>query len=147
MNEKLKELYRTVILAHNEQPYHFINKEEAGYILEAYNPLCGDRFRFFFEVKNDTIQDVYFHGFGCAISKASSSVLVKSLENQPFERAVELCKSFLKMTDPALEEGVTMTNEYTAFTAVKNFPARLKCVTLGWEEVLKFLENNHKVQS
>ena len=140
MNEQLKNLYKTVILEHNARPFHFEKKESAGHVLEAYNPLCGDRFQLFFEVKNGVVSEVFFHGYGCAISKASTSVLVKNLENQPVERALELCRSFLKMVDPASEVTVEMREEFTAFAAARDFPGRLKCATLSWEEMTEFLE-------
>ena len=82
---------------------------------------------------------MYFHGYGCAISKASTSVLVKNLENQPVEEALELCRSFLKMTDPASEEPVEMAEEFAAFAAARDFPGRLKCATLSWEAVTSAL--------
>ena len=139
MNEQLKELYKTVILEHNAHPFHFEKKENAGQVIEAYNPLCGDRFQIFFEVKNGNVSQVYFHGYGCAIWKASTSVLVKNLENQPVEEALELCRSFLKMTDPASEEPVEMAEEFAAFAAARDFPGRLKCATLSWEAVTSAL--------
>lgn len=147
MNEQLKELYKTVILEHNARPFHFEKKEEAGHVLEAYNPLCGDRFQVFLEVTNGVVTEAYFHGYGCAISKASTSVLIKNLENQPVEEALELCRSFLKMTDPASEEPVEMTEEFAAFAAVRDFPGRLKCATLSWEAVASALAGGVKPAS
>lgn len=139
MNEQLKELYKTVILEHNARPFHFEKKEGAGHVLEAYNPLCGDRFQVFLEVKNDVVTEAHFHGYGCAISKASTSVLVKNLENQPVGRALEMCRSFLKMTDPNSKAPVEMAEEFTAFAAARDFPGRLKCATLSWEAVASAL--------
>ena len=140
MNEQLKELYKTVILEHSNKPIHFEKKEAAGFTLEAYNPLCGDRFQVFCEVQNGCIHDVYFYGYGCAISKASTSVLVKNLENQPVDVALELCRSFLNMVNPASEVQVEMEEEFSAFAAARDFPGRLKCATLSWEEMTVFLE-------
>jgi len=70
MNDKLKRLYQTVILKHNKAPFHYEKKETATHRLEAYNPLCGDRFDLYLDVKNGIIEAIHFHGYGCAISKA-----------------------------------------------------------------------------
>jgi nitrogen fixation protein NifU and related proteins len=147
MNEQLKNLYKTVILEHNARPFHFEKKESAGHVLEAYNPLCGDRFQIFFEIKNGVVSEACFHGYGCAISKASTSVLVKNLENQPVEKAQELCRAFLKMTDPASEEVIEMDEEFTAFAVARDFPGRLKCATLSWEAVASALAGEAKPAS
>jgi len=141
MNEKLKNLYQTVILQHNGDPFHFEKKQNATYQLEASNPVCGDRFKVFFEVKNGVFSDVFFHGYGCAIAKASTSILVKNLENQPVELALDLCRAFINMVQPDAPAGVEMGDEFTAFAAAKDFPGRLKCATLAWDEMAVFLEN------
>jgi len=91
MNDKLKQLYKTVILKHNNAPFHYEKKEMAPHQLEAYNPLCGDRFNLFLDVKNGVIESIHFHGYGCAISKASTSVLAKNLEGKKVETAC--CKA------------------------------------------------------
>ena len=88
MNERLKTLYKSVIIKHNSEPFSFEKKENATHVLKAYNPICGDRFELFFEVKNGVIEDLTFHGFGCAISKASTSVLVKNLVGKDFVKAL-----------------------------------------------------------
>ena len=84
MNERLKGLYKTIILEHNKEPFFFEKNEKATYGLKAYNQICGDRFELYFDVKNGLISDLTFHGFGCAISKASTSVLVKNLRGKDF---------------------------------------------------------------
>ena len=87
MNERLKKLYKEVILEHNDQPFFFEKNENATHVLKAYNPLCGDRFELFFEIKDNQIESLTFHGFGCAISKASTSVLVKKLKGKTIDEA------------------------------------------------------------
>ena len=103
MNERLKALYKSVILEHNKAPFFYDKNEEATYVLKAYNQICGDRFELYFEVKNGVIEDLTFHGFGCAISKASSSVLVKNLKGKTFEEALLLSQQFLSVTDEESE--------------------------------------------
>lgn len=138
MNDKLKQLYKTVILKHNNAPFHYEKKEGATHQLEAYNPLCGDRFKLFLEVKEGIIESIHFHGYGCAISKASTSVLVKNLEGKTKEQALALCGEFQQVVLP----DATATNEleeFEAFAAAKDFPGRLTCATLSWEAVQSFL--------
>ena len=109
-------------------------------MLEAYNPLCGDKFQLFFEIEDGKISQLSFHGYGCAISKASASVLVKKLEGRPAEEGLALCREFLAMLQD--EEGATEADdeELAAFTAARAFPGRMKCATLSWEEMGAFLE-------
>ena len=140
MNDRLKQLYQSVILKHHKTPVHFEKNEQATYVLEAYNPLCGDKFQLFFEIEDGKISQLSFHGYGCAISKASASVLVKKLEGQPAEEGLALCREFLAMLQD--EEGAPEADdeELAAFTAARAFPGRMKCATLSWEEMGAFLE-------
>ena len=140
MNDKLKQLYKTVILKHNNEPFHYEKKEDATHQLEAYNPLCGDRFNLFLGVKNGIIESIYFHGYGCAISKASTSVLAKSLEGQTIEQALALCDEFQQVVSPKTTTG-NEKEEFEAFAAAKDFPGRLQCATLSWESITLFLKD------
>jgi len=140
MNERLKSLYKTIILEHNKTPFFYKKNEEATYVLKAYNPICGDRFELYFDVKNGLIEDLTFHGFGCAISKASTSVLVKNLKGKEFVKALLLCRQFLSVTEPETPDEEKLGEEFEAFSAAKEFPGRLKCATLAWDEMVNFLE-------
>lgn len=140
MNERLKGLYKTIILEHNKVPFFYEKNEGATYVLKAYNQICGDRFELYFEVKNGVIEDLTFHGFGCAISKASTSVLVKKLKSKKFVEALLLCQQFLAATNEGTVVDVKLEEEFEAFSAAKEFPGRLKCATLAWDEMIKFLE-------
>ncbi len=139
MNERLKQLYQSVILKHHKEPVHFEENEAAPYILEAYNPLCGDKYRLFFELEGGKVSRMSFHGYGCAISKASSSVLVKKVEGVPVEEALRLCHAFLEMLQTGEEQPLSADEELDAFTAARSFPGRMKCATLSWEEMERFL--------
>lgn len=140
MNERLKKLYKDVILEHNKNPFFYEKKEEATYVLKAYNQLCGDRFELYFEVKEGVIADLTFHGFGCAISKASTSVLVKNLKGKTLEEALELCQKFQIVVSEDETTSSNLGEEFEAFSAAKEFPGRLKCATLAWDELINFLE-------
>ena len=141
MNERLKSLYKTVILEHNKTPFFYEKNEKATYVLKAYNQICGDRFELYFDLKEGVIENLTFHGFGCAISKASSSVLTKNLIGKTLEEALLLGQQFLSVTDEnSLNVGGKFEEEFEAFSAAKDFPGRLKCATLAWDEMIKFLE-------
>lgn len=145
MNEQLKRLYQTVILENNNHPFHFEKREDATYIVEAYNQICGDRFKIYFEVEDSKIAKVSFHGFGCAISKASTSIMLRYLDGKSLEEGMEIMKSFLEVikTEGKLEGDIS--EDFRAFSAAKSFPGRLKCATLSWEEMNTFF-NNQKNQ-
>ncbi|MCB9267428.1 MAG: SUF system NifU family Fe-S cluster assembly protein [Lewinellaceae bacterium] len=140
MNDRLKQLYQSIILKHQKEPVHFEKNEQATYVLEAYNPLCGDKFQLFFEIEDGKISQLSFHGYGCAISKASASVLVKKLEGRPAEEGLALCREFLAMLQAEEGEPEADDEELAAFTAARAFPGRMKCATLSWEEMGAFLE-------
>jgi nitrogen fixation NifU-like protein len=126
------DLYQDLILQHNKKPFHFAKAEEADYVIEAYNPLCGDRFKLYLNVGKGAIQEVHFHGYGCAISKASTSVLAKNLSHLPFDEALKMCEHFLEIINS--EDEIEVDNpEFKAFEAAKNYPGRDQCATLSWE--------------
>jgi len=140
MDDKLKQLYKTVILKHNNQPFHYEKQEGAAHHLDAYNPLCGDRFNLYVDVKDGVIESVYFHGYGCAISKASTSVLAKNLEGKTVEEALVICQTFEEVVSPD-SSSENKNEELEAFAAAKDFPGRLQCATLSWEAMKEFLNN------
>ncbi len=141
MKEKLKQLYKTVILKHNKIPYHYQKNLSATHQIEAYNPLCGDQFNLYLDLQNGYIKQIHFHGYGCAISKASTSVLVKNLENKSIEEALKLCEIFKQVTGPSEAQIKDIKiKELEAFEAAKDFPSRLACATLSWEAIKEYLD-------
>ena len=95
MNDDLSKLYPAILKAHATSPYHFEKKENTNAIIKAYNPICGDRFEMYLNLEGDHIGPIYFQGFGCSVSKASTSVLAKSLEGKTVQEALQLCSGFL----------------------------------------------------
>ncbi|MEL7534316.1 MAG: Fe-S cluster assembly sulfur transfer protein SufU [Bacteroidota bacterium] len=141
MNERLKKLYQEVIVRHSREPYHF-SKDAVGEMIEAYNPLCGDQYKLYVDRIDDKLQSLHFHGYGCSISKAASSVLVQSMEGLDLASAKEKVASFMAVLNPEIElENLPIPEEYLAFEAARSFPARLKCASLAWETMAKYLEN------
>jgi nitrogen fixation NifU-like protein len=139
MNDRLKELYKSVILSHHHNPVGFEIREDASQELEAYNPLCGDKFRLFFDINDGKISDIHFHGYGCAISKASTSVLVEMLKGKTLEEARELCAEFMQYVSPEAEPLEPRRENFEAFSAAREFPGRLKCATLSWDAMREFI--------
>ena len=138
----LAQLYDDVILQHNREPYHYEKRLTAQHILEAYNPLCGDKFKLFLDIEDEKVQKATFHGYGCAISKAATSVLVKKIQNMPIEAVLELIKTYFDGLNRKNTEGgqKQWTVEMKAFLAVRQFPERLTCATLSWEAVQIFFQ-------
>lgn len=140
MKKDVKQLYKTVILKHNKAPFHFEQKAASSHIINAYNPLCGDRFKVYLNIENGKISTIHFHGYGCAISKASTSVLAQHLQNQSLEAALSICEDFFTTFEHS-KSTTTSYPDFQAFAAAKDFPGRLKCATLAWDEMKVFLEN------
>jgi nitrogen fixation NifU-like protein len=131
-----------VIKAHYDAPFHFTKIENAPNVIKAYNPICGDRFEIYLDADSDKISAIHFHGFGCAISKASTSVLAKNLEGKKFLEAISICDNFLKFINKELRtDELILDDEFLAFSGVHDFPERYECATLSWKTVKEFLES------
>lgn len=146
---ELKTLYQDIILDHNKSPHNFKKLDNANRHAEGYNPLCGDKYDIYLHVENDVIQDVSFEGAGCAISKASASVMSSLLKGKTKEEAEELIEVFHKLvtgdTDPM--EELERLGKLAAFAGVSEFPARVKCASLAWHTLRAALENKDDVVS
>ncbi len=141
MSTDLKKLYPEIIKLHNESPFHFEKKGNDSDVIKAYNPICGDRFELYVSQGKHKIQ-LHFHGFGCAISKAATSVLTKSLEGKTMEEALSLCDNFLSFINKELQDDqLILAADFLAFSGVHDFPERYDCATLSWREMKKFLES------
>jgi nitrogen fixation protein NifU and related proteins len=126
----LDELYQAVILEHNRRPRNFEQRTAADRTATGYNPMCGDQFTVFVDLDGERIKQVCFHGAGCAISKASGSVMTAALKGKTVAEADQLFEQFhhLVTTGQAGEE----FSDLSAFAGVCHFPARIKCATLAW---------------
>jgi nitrogen fixation NifU-like protein len=129
----LRELYQQVILDHNKNPRNFREMPDASRKIEGYNPLCGDHYTIFLQVDGDTIKDVSFTGNGCAISKASASVMSAMVKGKSREEAARLFDVFHRLvTGDASGLDAAELGRLAAFSGVSEFPARVKCATLAW---------------
>ena len=141
----VRNLYSTIIKYHNETPFHYAKIYDAQNTIKAYNPICGDRFELYIDCLENIITRLHFYGFGCAISKASASVLVKSVEGKSLSEAVAICDLFLRFLDRELNNNeLILSGEFIAFSGVHDFPERYECAALSWKEVKKFLEHLNK---
>lgn len=137
--DDLHKLYDDAILQENRQPYHYEKKAGADLMLEAYNPLCGDQFKVFLFTEKDRIKTAYFYGYGCAVSKASTSVLTRELEGCSLEEAKAKCVKFLQWLAAAKGAPKDPPTSWEPFSAVREFPGRLNCAQLAWETLAKTL--------
>lgn len=134
MDFELKQLYQEVILDHNKNPRNF--GEMSGYDLIGVgrNPLCGDQYNVYVKVENDIITDVKFSGSGCAISKASASLMTTLVKGKTKAEADQLFEDFQKVITAKLDEEVDLEQfgKLAVLAGVREFPARVKCAGLAW---------------
>jgi nitrogen fixation protein NifU and related proteins len=130
----LSELYQQVILDHNRKPRNFKVLEGATRRQEGYNPLCGDQLTLYLEMDGDTIKDVAFQGSGCAISKASASMMTVALKGKTKDEAETLFNEFHRLVKGELDPDAEphRLGRLTIFQGVREFPARVKCASLSW---------------
>ncbi|MCC6398875.1 MAG: SUF system NifU family Fe-S cluster assembly protein [Bacteroidetes bacterium] len=142
----LNELYQQVILDHNKAPRNFRKMEDATKRVEGYNPLCGDHFTVYVKVDGDRIVDVSFEGAGCAISKASASVMSAMVKSRTVAEAEELFGEFHRLVKGELqgEEEIERLGKLAAFAGVSEFPARVKCASLAWHTLHAALSSSEQ---
>jgi nitrogen fixation NifU-like protein len=140
----LSDLYQEVILDHNRRPRNFRVLERATHHAEGYNPLCGDRLDLFLEIDGDVIADVGFQGSGCAISKASASLMTDSVKGTPIAAARALFERFHRMVTTPPDEEVEDLGKLSALAGVREFPVRVKCASLAWHTLKAALDRSDK---
>jgi len=142
--EEMEQLYRAHIIPENRAPYHFEVDAEAPMQVQAYNPMCGDKFTLYLHAAA-TIEKAHFHGIGCAISKASGSLLMRELEGKSTAQIQQLCEAFLQSLEPDSNIG-NLPEALQTLAALKNFDGRLDCIRLPWKALLDALtspDTNH----
>lgn len=140
----LNELYQEVILDHNKRPRNFRTLEGASHQAEGYNPLCGDRLSLFVQVDGDTIADIGFQGSGCAISKASASLMTDAVKGQSVEEARGLFERFHRMVTTSPDRAVEDLGKLSVLAGVREFPVRVKCASLAWHTLKAALDQQQK---
>jgi nitrogen fixation NifU-like protein len=145
----LRDLYQEVILEHSKQPRNFRELPGANYKAEGFNPLCGDHFTIYLNVQGDAIKDVAFQGSGCAISKASASMMTQSVKGKTREQAEETFRGFQKLVTGQTENNGNRAalGKLEVFSGVSEFPVRVKCATLAWHTLRAALEGKQETVS
>jgi nitrogen fixation NifU-like protein len=146
VNDELQDLYQEVILDHNKRPRNF-RVLDGGRKAEGYNPLCGDRFTVYLQIDNGTIKDVSFQGSGCAISKASASLMTESVKGKSIEEAKAAFDEFQKMLTGPTDAPADSLGKLTVLAGVRQFPVRVKCASLAWHTLKSAVEARDEVVS
>ena len=145
----LRELYQEVIFDHNKKPRNFHKLEDANRKAEGYNPLCGDHITVYLHMDGDTIRKISFDGSGCAISKASASLMTDSLKGKAKAEAEALFDKVHKMLtgEPGADDDFQQLGKLSALSGVSEFPVRVKCATLAWHTLRAALEAKEEMVS
>jgi nitrogen fixation protein NifU and related proteins len=139
----LTELYQEVILDHNRRPRNFRSIAEPTRTQEGYNPLCGDRLTLYVTLDGDRISDVAFQGSGCAISKASASLMTEALKGKTLAEARSLFERFHTMITSSPDSPPTDLGKLSVFAGVREFPTRIKCASLAWHTLKAAVSDDH----
>jgi nitrogen fixation NifU-like protein len=145
-----EELYQQTILEHNRNPRNFRKFEGATHLAEGYNPLCGDHLWVYVKVNaNGVIEDASFEGSGCAISKASASMMTVALKGKSIDEAKVLFEEFRQLVIGELkpDEHPNHLGKLTVFSGIWQYPARVKCASLSWHTMHGALEKTKTVST
>jgi nitrogen fixation NifU-like protein len=129
---ELNDLYQEVILDHNRRPRNFRVIDPASAKQEGYNPLCGDRLTLYLTLDGDVVKDAAFQGSGCAISKASASLMTEQVKGKTIGQVRELFDRFHAMITSSPETPADDLGKLSVLAGVREFPTRVKCASLAW---------------
>jgi nitrogen fixation NifU-like protein len=148
---ELDELYQEVILDHNKSPRNYRAMAHANRKAQGYNPLCGDQVTVYLQLQDGVIKDISFQGSGCAISKASASMMTAELKGKNEAEAKELFENVHNMltgyANGAEQDGPKRVGKLAILSGVSKFPARVKCASLAWHTVNSALKAKEEVVS
>ncbi len=147
MTGELDDLYQEVILDHGRRPRNFHRIDDATAVAEGYNPLCGDHYKVYVKLDRDRIQDLAFEGSGCAISKASASLMTSALKGKTIAEAEETFQRFQAMVVDGDKAKATELGKLAVLQGVCAFPTRVKCASLVWHTLHSALEGSAKAVS
>ena len=129
----LSDLYQEILLEHNSKPRNFRKVEDASSTADGYNPLCGDQITLYLKVVDDTVEDVGFQGVGCAISRASASMMTQSIKGRSLDEAQGIFDAFHSMiTHPGEEPDYDTLGDLETLAGINEYPTRIKCAILAW---------------
>jgi nitrogen fixation NifU-like protein len=144
MSKSLKQLYNNLILDRQKDNAGFEKRDDADIILEAYNPLCGDQFKLYLNFEGNQVSQATYYGYGCALSKASTSLLIEGLAGKSYQECIDLIDSFfydLTHEDPKRDALIK------ALSMAQNFPGRQQCTVLSWEALHKYITDNKLISN
>jgi nitrogen fixation NifU-like protein len=144
---ELRDLYQEVILEHSRKPRNFHALEAANHKAEGYNPLCGDHFTVYVEVNDGAISDIGFQGSGCAISKASASMMTQMLKGKTETEAEGIFTRFHDLVTGQVPANEQELGKLAVFAGVSEFPLRVKCATLAWHALRAALKGEQEAVS
>ena len=144
--EDLSDVYNELIMEHSMNSYNKKKIENADFCEIGHNPNCGDEITLQLKIDGDKIQDMAFSGHGCAISQASTSIMIDTLKGKTIEEAKEIIKIFIEMIkrETKSEEELEKLEDAIAFRNVANMPARVKCALLAWHTIEDILNKEGK---
>lgn len=139
--EELENIYNELIMEHSMNSYNKRKLEKVDYSEIGHNPNCGDEITLELKLNGDIIEDMAFNGHGCAISQASTSIMIDTLKGKSIEEAKEIIKTFIEMIKREItnEEQLKKLENAIAFKNVSNMPARVKCALLAWHTIEEIL--------
>jgi len=143
----LSDLYQEVILDHNRRPRNWgALPDETGHA-EGYNPLCGDRLMLHVKIDGDRLAGISFEGSGCAISKASASLMTDAVKGRTLTEALDLFDRVHDMLTTPIDQPVDESGvgKLAVLAGVREFPARVKCASLAWHTLKSAITNPHEV--
>jgi len=149
MTQHNEDLYQQVILEHNKRPRNFVKLDPCTHHAEGYNPLCGDHLNVYARVSADGIVEaVSFTGDGCAISKASASMMTAALKGKKVDEAKELFEEFRKLVTKELDpDQPNHLGKLTVFSGIWKYPSRVKCAILAWHTMKGALDKETTVST
>ena len=150
--EDLEEVYNEIIMEHSMNSYNKKKLDKSDFQEIGHNPNCGDEISLEIKLNGNVIEDMAFSGHGCAISQASTSVMIDTLKGKTIEEAKEIIKTFIGMIKREIkdEKELEKLEEAIAFKNVSNMPARVKCALLAWhtlEDMIEKGESEGKIQA
>jgi len=143
----LNDLYQEVILDHNKRPRNFRVMEAPSHHAEGFNPLCGDQLSLTLRVDGNTISDVAFQGSGCAISKASASLMTDAIKGKSLDEADALFQRFHSMVTTPPAQPVENMGKLSVLAGVREFPVRVKCASLAWHTLKAALDRKELIST
>jgi len=146
--DNLEEVYNDLIMEHSMNSYNKKKLDNADYCELGHNPNCGDEISIELKLDEDVIEDMAFTGHGCAISQASTSIMIDTLRGKTIEQAKEIIETFIEMIKREItdEKELEKLEDAIAFRNIANMPARVKCALLAWHTMEDILDKNNRVE-